>query len=351
MSVSQAVAEKNTLQYVMDVLLSLGGHTSPIPHLEEEIYRLRDNQRTYRVENIEQGHDNSMFFTSEPDGGVPGKVAYFLDTHQRTQLIGHFVTPIGLQVPVHYSIVMCLILERRNRNFKVWGTPLLNHLVLFPFSFLNEGVSAPENVPGISIVNTEIDEPEYTQIRVQSIQIAFREMNEMKLGLIEKWKEATKGADNEYLIHNGTPLEDSNARLDRRIIGWSKQIYMPFIGSKEANLKHLELRSFQRTAVCRQFSENDGGASSKYMWFIKLREHQRHGPEFGLVKPVIMADSDDEARAKAEWMTYMLLQERQPATFPAEGWDKLIFPIKLCRTYLDGIVPTHETIRSFFDRT
>ncbi len=351
MSANQAVAEKNTLQYVMEVLSMLGGHTSPIPHLEEEVYRLRDNQRSYRIENVEPERDHGKFYTSEPDGGVPGEIAYFLDTHQRTQLIGHFITPIGLQVPVHYSIVMSLILERRNRNFKVWGEPQLRHLVMLPFAFLNEGVKLPDSVPGIKIVDTEIDQPDYTQIRVQSIQVAFHQMNEMKLELIGKWKATSGAGAGEFMIHNGTHLEDPNERLDPRIIGWSKQVYMPFIGSKEANLKHLELGSFQRTAICRQTLDADDGATKKYMWFIKLREHARHGPEFGLIKPVIIADTDGEARAKAEWMTYMLLQERQPATFPAEGWDKLIFPIKLCRTYLDGIVPTHETIRSFFDRT
>lgn len=351
MNSSQAVAEKNTLQYVMEVLSMLGGHTSPIPHLEEEMYRLRDNQRSYHMENIEPAREHSKFFTSEPDGGVPGEIVYFLDTHQRTQLIGHFITPMGLQVPVHYSIIMSLILERRNRNFKVWGEPRLQHLVMFPFAFVNDGVKLPDSMPGIRIVDTEISEPDYTQIRVQSIQVAFHQMNEMKLELIDKWKKSSGAGASEYLIHNGTQLEDSNDRLDDRIIGWSKQVYLPFIGAKEANLKHLELGSFQRTSVCRQFLESDGGASQKYMWFIKLREHARHGPEFGLIKPVIMAANDGEAREKAEWMTYMLLQERQPATFPAEGWDKLIFPIKLCRTYLDGIVPTHETIRSFFDRT
>jgi len=162
-------------------------------------------------------------------------------------------------------------------------------------------------------------------------------------------KEATKG-DGDYLIHNGSTLEDENGKLSPRVIGLSKTVYLPFKGAKEAGVKHLELSSFQRTSVFKLFRDDDDGATTKYAWFIKLREHTRHGPEFGLIKPVIIAGSDGEAVEKAEWMTFVLLKERQPATFPAKGWDKLIFPIKLCRTYLDGIVPTHETIRSFFDR-
>lgn len=349
MNPEQAVVERNSLQSVMEILSEVGGRTSPIPQLEEEIYRLRDNQRLYSMQRVDN-HDLKRLYNAPPEH-VPGRIDYFLDTHQRTQLIGHFLTPLGLQVPIHYSMIMCLILERKERRFKVWSEPILRHLLLMPFAFLNGKVQKECFRGEVEIVDTEISDPDYTQIRVQSVQIAFRELTKIKLDLLSKWRQKTSGS-NSYLIHNGSSLEDPNELLDPRLIGWSKTVYLPFKGAKEANIKHLELSSFQRSPVFKLFREDEKGASStKYAWFIKLREHTRHGPEFGLVKPHIIANSDDEAVKIAEWMSYLLLLERQPATFPASGWDKLIFPIKLCRTYLDGIVPTHETIRSFFDRS
>ncbi|MCD6118991.1 hypothetical protein J7K50_04030 [bacterium] len=348
MKPEQVVIERNTLQHVMDVLMNVGGHTSPIPQLEEDIYRLRDNEREYTLRNVED-HDKERFYNAQPTQGIPGRISYFLDTNQRTQLIGHFITPLGFQVPIHYCIISSIILERQERKFKVWGAPRLKHLVLLPSAFLEDRSSVDSAHREIEVVDTEISTSDYTQIRVQSIQIAHRELTKMKIELLSEWFEATKG-DGDYLIHNGSTLEDENGKLSPRVIGLSKTVYLPFKGAKEAGVKHLELSSFQRTSVFKLFRDDDDGATTKYAWFIKLREHTRHGPEFGLIKPVIIAGSDGEAVEKAEWMTFVLLKERQPATFPAKGWDKLIFPIKLCRTYLDGIVPTHETIRSFFDR-
>lgn len=335
----------------MDFLSEVGARTSPIPQLEEEIYRLRDNQREYSITRVED-HDISQSYEFSPDGGkVPGSLVYFLDTYQRTQLVGHFITPLGLQVPVHYSIIMTLILERRNRRFKVWGAPRLKHLVLLPFAFLEDRAPVEKRHEDVEIVDTGIDQPDYTQIRVQSIQVAFAELERMKIDLISDWSSATEKEQDEYLLHHGSFLENPNASLDKRVIGWSKTVYLPYAGAKEADIKHLKLDSLTRTAVSRIERESDAGASLKYAWFIKLRSHVRHGPEFGLVKPEVIADSDTQAIECAEWMTYVLLKERQPATFPALHWDKLIFPIKLCRTYLEGIVPTRETIRSFFDRS
>lgn len=346
----QAVLERNTLQVVMDVLNDVGGSTSPIPTLEEDVYRLRDREREYTISPVEN-HDYGKLYHAPPSGGVPGEIVYFLDTHQRTQLIGHYYTSLGLQVPVHYSIIMCLILERRERSFKVWRNPVLEHFVILPFAFLEDNRAVHEPREGVKVVDSGIDSPDYTQMRVQSIHAAFAEKERLKLELLAAWKRETAGASAEYLLHNGSDLENPNDALDPRIIGWSKNVYLPFKGAKEANVRHLELKSFQRTAVFKLEREDDHGASRKYMWFLKLREHARHGPEFGLIKPEIIADSDQAAIEKADWLTYVLLKERQPATFPATNWDKLIFPIKLCRTYLEGIVPTHETIRSFFDRS
>lgn len=348
MNPEQVLIERNTLQSVMEVLLEVGGRTSPIPQLEEEIYRLRDNQRLYTMQNVDK-HNIKKLYNALPEK-IPGQIDYFLDTHQRTQLIGHFLTPLGFQVPVHYSMIMCLILERKDRRFKVWSEPILRHLLLIPFAFL-EGKAPKENRRGeVEVVDTNISDADYTQIRVQSVQIAFRELTKIKLDLLKEWREKTKNS-NSYLIHNGSSLEDPNDALDPRIIGWSKTVYLPFKNAKEADIKHLELASFQRSPVFKLFREDEkDSGTTKYAWFIKLREHTRHGPEFGLVKPHIIAKSDSDAVNIAEWLSYLLLLERQPATFPAQGWDKLIFPIKLCRTYLDGIVPTHETIRSFFDR-
>ena len=350
MSTEKAVIERNTLQMAMEVLQSIGGHTSPIPMLEEEVYRLRDLERDYLISPVER-HDYSKLYNAPPAGGAPGKVSYFLDTNQRTQLIGHFLTEIGLQVPVHYSIVMCIILERRARQFKVWHAPKLEHLIVIPFAHLGKQINPGDFPGGVKLVDSDINSSDYTQLRVQSIHAAHAQLELIKLGQLAEWREETANAEDQYLLHNGSNLENPNAALGNRVIGWSKNVYLPFIGSKEANVGHLELKSFQRTAVFKLRREADQGATEKYMWYIKLREHSRYGPEFGLIKPELVASSDEEAIDKADWLTHELLKERQPATFPATNWDKLIFPIKLCRTYLEGIVPTHETIRSYFDRS
>ena len=51
-----------------------------------------------------------------------------------------------------------------------------------------------------------------------------------------------------------------------------------------------------------------------------------------------------DGTSTANWRGY-----RQDS-FPAEGWDKLIFPMKLCNDFLESMVATRETVKSYFAR-
>ena len=89
---------------------------------------------------------------------------------------------------------------------------------------------------------------------------------------------------------------------------------------------------------------------SKYTWFIRLRTSAKADPEFGLLRCAIIAGDDKTAIERCEKFTARVMAERLPVTFPAEGWDKLIFPVKLCRDYLESLIATKETVRSYFAR-
>jgi hypothetical protein len=72
--------------------------------------------------------------------------------------------------------------------------------------------------------------------------------------------------------------------------------------------------------------------------------------EFGLLRCTFIADNDTDAVERANLFSSRLIEERLPVTFPEQDWDRLIFPIKLCKTYLESLIPTRDAVKSYFAR-
>src|SRR5437763_754550 len=100
-AIQHVEAERTHLHHIFNMLSALGGKTSPVLHIEEELYRIREGYHLYRLDPVEQSHPATNFREVAAPADV--QLGFFSRELQRTQLVGHFVKN-GYEVPVHYAI-------------------------------------------------------------------------------------------------------------------------------------------------------------------------------------------------------------------------------------------------------
>jgi hypothetical protein len=338
--------ERNHLHHIFNLLNALGGKTSPVAHLEEELFRMREPYNLYRLDPVEPGHPGTDYKAAKMPDDL--HLAFFAKELQRTQLIGHFVHQ-GYEIPVHFATTGAVILERQQRQFRAWHEPKLENSVLLPEQFCApEVVKEFRSVPGLNVVDTSGAKPEYTQLRIEALRCSHRRTQALRGELIEDWKRLEGSDLHEALVVDGIDIDANPAELMSNFVALSDQVYVPWKNAEEIE-RQLQIGPHQRGQLLK-VTRTEGEPLTKYTWFIRLRSSAKADPEFGLLRCTIVAKDDKDALERAEKYSARLIAERLPVTFPAEGWDKLIFPVKLCRDYLESLIPTKETVRSYFAR-
>jgi hypothetical protein len=341
-------ASRSHLNHIFVLLSELGGRTSPADHIEEENFRVREGFHKFRLDPVEHSAPDIDFATVERPENV--QLIYFARALQRTQLVGHFYHK-GIEVPVHYAITGAIILERRNRKFKVWRQPELRTNVMLPFKFVDkrEVLEQFQSDQQVQLIDTGGERPEYTQLRIAAVHKARELTLELRSKLCSAWG-LSEGEDlTKYMVLSGTVADIPNKLLGPNFFALARRVYVPWINS-ELIEPQLLTPPYHRGQVMRTtFTEGDDPLT-KYTWFVRLRSSSQADPEFGLVRCTCLADNDKEIIEKANHISARLVDERLPVTFPAEGWDKLISPMKLCKDFLESMVPTRETVKSYFAR-
>jgi hypothetical protein len=348
-SLAQHVAEeRNHLHHIFNLLGELGGKTSPVAHLEEETFRIREPYNDYRLDPVEQTHPGTDYRNVPLPDDL--HLAFFAREIQRTQLIGHFVHE-GYEIPVHYAILGAVILERQQRSFRAWHQPKLEYCVLLPEKFCPQAVlDKYRSIPGLKVVDTHGARPEYTQLRIDALRCARSETQKLRWELIQQWKQHEGSDLHEALVVDSMDIETPPSELVSNFIALSTSVYVPW-SNAEVIERQLQIGAYQRGMLLKVTPV--AGAQpgdAKYTWFIRLRTSAKADPEFGMLRCAIIAPDDKTALERAEQFSARVIAERLPVTFPAEGWDKLIFPVKLCRDYLESLIATKETVRSYFAR-
>ncbi len=339
---------RKNLQVVSDFLRRVKAHTSPIPTLEEDNFRMREGFQQFAVELVEKENPDTDFtaLAQEP----PQKADFFASSLQRTQLVGHIYEE-GQEVPIHYVIVSSIILKREKRVFHAWRHAVKREHILAPLKFVPEPDKMLKDFTGdlpVTLVDTGGEELNYTRLRIDAVNRA----RELKWGtrneLLSQWK-AEEGVDTNLLITlNDSLLHIDNADLGSNMAGFVRMVYVPF-ANRDILANHLVLHEFRRGQLFK-IVDPEHPENMKYSWFLKMRHVSNAEPEYGLIRLEILAASDKEARKLADDLSYLMVRERFPVTFPAPQWDKLIFPHKLCDQYLNSLVPSATTIQAYFTR-
>jgi len=141
-----------------------------------------------------------------------------------------------------------------------------------------------------------------------------------------------------------------NKQLGANLVALARRVYVPW---KNAEIlePQLLIPAYHRGQVMRVKCVEGGDPMPKYTWFVRIRSGSMTDPEFGLVRCTCLAENEADAIKKADDVSARLVAERLPVTYPQEGWDKLIFPLKQCKDYLESLVPTKETVKSYFARS
>lgn len=344
-----ATAEKRrNLQVVSAFLQRVGASNSPIPSLEEDNFRMREGFQRFAVEPIEESGPGRSFLTVERE--PPEQADFFASSLQRTQLVGHRIFE-GQEVPLHYVIVSSIILRREKRVFHAWAHAVKREYILAPLKFIPDPEKLVEAFSGdlpVTLEDSGGDELNYTQLRIAAANRARELKWETRNILLSRWKEKEGTDPNKLIVLHDSLLHLHNSELTPNMAGLVKMAYIPF-ADREKLANHLVIPEFHRGQVFR-IIDPDHPDNTKYSWFLKMRHIGKAEPEYGLVRLETVAKDDADAKRKADDLTYLMVRERFPVTFPAPQWDKLIFPHKLCDQYLNSLVPSHQTIQAYFIR-
>lgn len=343
-----AQAGRSHLTRIFGLLHELGGKTCPAEAIEEDTFRLREGYQNFILEPVEQDPPDTDLLTFTAGSDV--NFAFFARTMQRTQLIGHFVHK-GIEVPMHYSITGAIILHRENRKMRVWDAPKLSYSVLVPFNFLGrrDVLDKYATDSGIQIVDTGGDRPEYTQLRINAVHKSRELTLSMRAKLCSAWGMSVGQDLHKYLVLSGTVADVPNKLLGPNLVALARRVYVPWQNSQLLETQ-LTIGAYRRGQVMRLRNTAGDDPMPKYTWFVRMRSGAKADPEFGLLRCTCLADSPAEAIRKADAISARLIEERLPVSYPMEGWDKLIFPLKQCKDYLESLVPTRETVKSYFAR-
>lgn len=346
-SAHQAEVGRGHLARIYDLLHALGGRSSAAYGTEEENFRIREGYQDFRLDPAEAVAPLHEFHKQPVQSGI--ELAYFGRTLQLTQLIGHFVSD-GVEIPVHYCITGAIILRREARRFRVWGEPLLRNHVLLPRRYVkDQGVLERFAGLSFSIADSGADRAEYTQMRISAVRQALMLTRGLRGELYSKWRAADGSDLNKVLVLSGNIFDVPNSDLSPNVLAIEPQFYAPWQNSPLLE-PALKTELFNRSQLLKVSKPEGGAGLTKYMWYARLRKTRQAVPEFGLLRCMTLAQDDAAAARRADELTTQLLNERIPVTFPAPDWDRLIFPVKLCHDYLESMIPSRETVRSYFAR-
>jgi hypothetical protein len=346
-SAHQAEVGRGHLAQIYDLLRELGGRTSAATGTEEENFRIREGYQDYRLDPTETVAPLREFHKQPVASDL--SLAYFARTLQLTQLIGHFVND-GVEIPVHYCITGAIILRRENRRFRVWAEPLLRNHLLLPLRFLKHP-EVLERFTGLdfTVEDSHAERAEYTQLRISAVRQALELTRNLRGQLYSKWRNSEGQDQSKTLVLSGNIFDVPNAELSQNVVSIETQFYAPWQNSQLLE-PALKTELFNRSQLLRVSKTEAGEGLTKYMWYTRLRKTKQAVPEFGLLRCMIMSTDDASAAKRADELTTRLLDERIPVTYPAADWDRLIFPVKLCHDYLESMIPSRETVRSYFAR-
>ncbi len=340
---------QTTLKQARNFIRSQGGKIAPLTISEEEINpEPQDDQsvQTYAIEPTTKCYSVDYKY---PEDTSVSEFSFFEDGRQRTIHIGYIKADHGryqVLIPVHYFIVASVILQKNDRQLKVWSEPNIKQGILVQRSLIPFPTYLEEfEEMGLSIIDTEAVSGDYYELRNRALQKAKSLRLEVEDELIKEWRTKVNNSNN-FLIVDGTLMNFRDELNVKQCVGVSKSFGSRYFNTTE-NHRIMQMNEFERSWAFQFHRPEDDithGARERISWYLRLRSRPNSDPEFGLIRVEISRFYADNAPELANRFSRSLLSERLPTSYPYPRWDKHLYPIRECENYLSSIMPSITTI-------
>jgi hypothetical protein len=339
----------DTLKQARNFIRAQGGEIAPLTISEEEVNPETQDDLSLQAYALEPTTTCYSLDYRYPDDAPFSEFSFFEDGRQRTVHIGYIKANYGRHqalIPVHYFVVSSVILQRSERQLKVWAEPNMRQGIIVQKSLVpNLQLLEEFESMGLQIIDTESDGGDYYQLRNRALQKAKDMRLEVEDGLIRRWRTVCNDP-NYYLVVDGTLMNFRDEQNVRQCVGVSKSFGSRYFDVTE-NHRIMQMREFERSWTFRFHKPEEDlyrGARERISWYLRLRSRPNADPEFGLIRVEISRYYSDNAPEWAERFSKSLLSERLPTSYPDPRWDKHLYPIRECENYLSSIMPSITTI-------
>lgn len=331
-----------------------GGQIAPMAISEEELNPDEQDDLSYQAYPLESMDNIYRVPFTFPEDSMCSQFSFFEDGKQRTIQIGYIPVEYGdnhVLIPVHYFVISSVILQRSDRELKLWKSAKVRQGIFVEKSLVpNQNILDEFAGQGLEIVDIKAQGGDYYALRKKTLQEAKKIRLQLETDLITEWRTSSDAGDN-FLIVDGTLMNFRNESNIERCVGVSKSFGSRYFSVSDHN-RVLTMREFDRSWAFRFHTPEDNsdalnqGKRERLSWYLRLREKKNSDPEFGLIRVEIGLKHLDNLQEIVSTISKYLLSERLPISYPIPRWDKHLYPIYKCESYLSSIMPSIETINA-----
>lgn len=348
------MGRSKSLSKAKEFISAQGGQIAPLSISEEELNPEEQDDaspKAYPLESMDTTYKVNFKF---PDDSLCSEFSFFEDGKQRTIQIGFIPVEYGnnqVLIPVHYFVISAVILQRNGNDLKLWRQAKIREGVFVEKSLIpNQLVFEDFLKDGLDIVDIQGQGGDYYALRKKTLQEAKKMRLQLETDLIADWR-LSKESENNFLVVDGTLMNFRNEKNIERCVGVSKSFGTRYFSVSDHN-RVLRMKEFERSWAFRFHSPEDEedslnlGKRERLSWYLRLRDRKNVDPEFGLIRVEIGLKHLDDLQEKIEKISRSLLSERLPISYPIPRWDKHLYPIFKCESYLSSVMPSIETINA-----
>lgn len=256
----------------------------------------------------------------------------FLDGIQRAEVKLYHDT-----VPIVYAYGAAVVRQRSNRQMRTLRTDgadwlLEREALFFPSEYVD-----PVDMQGLAAASQLVDTTPPGSERLPLFPPllharAAHHVNRWREGLERELAAGWCRNANGWLLVDGSLTVSRDVAACEQAVGLVKSHRTRFFDGDDARVL-LTLQHGQRTSV---FEPGTRSFTPVRSWYLRLRPADRRDVFWGLVRVEIAVS---HAPTVANQISRWLLAETKPLSLPDVRWDRLIYPIHDCETFLRARAP------------
>ena len=265
---------------------------------------------------------------------VPGtpdaRFSAFLDGTQASRVVQYVAG-----IPIVHGTVAAVVRAREDRRMRTWREPLVSRALYAPLALLPDAARDALVRAGIEVFDTgasrDLDSIHPFALQDAALQSVQRHRSALERDLAEAWVGAGEGD----LFVDGGISESETVATSRAVVGVVKSHQQLYVHGDDLPVV-LGLRQGERTSVTRVTPRTRTPVAS---WYLRLRDSAGRDPLWGLVRVEVAVPEGRGAAitARAHEVSRWVLAEALPLALPDGRWDKMVYGIRDCETFLRGI--------------